>query len=182
MMAWEIVTMPATLASHEDPNVFDYSRMFRAAKKLGYTGSENDTSGIHVHVDRAFFTDSNLASSIMYYILENDWGHVARIAGRAESSYAKNLKVVKNMSKTSYEGLAGYVEIKKVFENLNGNYIDDRYSCINIMNRNTIELRFFKSTLNIKAFYAILQFVDAFARYVEHICLEFMAMEKRKTP
>lgn len=177
----EIVTMPATLASHEDPNVFDYGSMFRAAKKLGYTGSENDTAGIHVHVDRAFFTDSNLASSIMYYILENDWGHVAKIAGRAESSYAKNLKVVRNMSKTSYEGLAGYAEIKKIFRSLNENYEDDRYSCINILNRNTIEFRFFKSTLNTKAFFAILQFVDAFARYVEHICLEFMAMEKENT-
>ena len=43
----------------------------------------------------------------------------------------------------------------------------DRYHAINLTNRNTIEFRMFRGTLNIETFFATLQLVDNIVRYVK---------------
>lgn len=173
----ELVSHPATLASHKDESMFDYRGMFKGALALGYTGSGNDTAGIHVHVNKDFFTYPEVASSIMYAILENDWANVVKIAGRSGSDYARNKKALdKSSIPTNFNTLAGVTAVSNILDRCLRIYVDDRYSCINTSNRHTIEFRFFKSTLNIKAFYAILDFVDSFSRYVEEVSVEYTEM------
>ena len=48
-------------------------------------------------------------------------------------------------------------------------YSDDRYIAVNCNNRATYELRFFRSTLNEREFYAAIEFADASVRYTRAI-------------
>ena len=160
---FEVATMPATLKAHMDTNIFDYPRMFDAAKAMGFYGHDTDNSGIHVHVNRDFFGDSRglqfYQASKIAYLIENLWDKFERFS-RREIHQLDQWARKKDM-KYEYKSAGNSLE-----ESLSIEYDGDRYVAFNITKSNTFEFRIFRSTLNIETYYAILQLVSNLSNLV----------------
>lgn len=162
---FEIVTHPHTLESYQ--KTFNW----KSIKKLGNRGCRSwntTTCGIHVHVSRTAFGDSNEPK---YGSTEwNDWvlkrqahelrfmkliydnqRQVERISGRA-SSFAR------------FDDKGNLVNKVK-----HGHQRNDRYSAVNTENENTLEVRVFKGSLRPERVLSALEFVHASVEYTRDL-------------
>lgn len=152
---FEMVSHPMTRKYLESE--FDYENL-RELAKIGMRSAQTTSCGLHVHINSGFFADR--ASSLwrfmsLFYQNAEQWG---RIAGRTNNSYAKwdSTETSRLLNYTKGVGKRGrdYVH-----------YNADRYVALNLQNRNTIELRFFKGTLRPSTLKARLEAVHAVADY-----------------
>ena len=143
---FEIVSHPMTLAYHKS---IPWESGLRELGRMGFRSHDTDTCGLHIHVNKNFFT-VNQQIKLGIFIAENK-GYMERLGRRAENSYAK-FKDVK------YRG--------KRFANTND---EGRYEALNWQNRNTIEFRLYKGTLNYKTFMATLELTDAICWFVKTV-------------
>ena len=162
---FEIVTHPHTLESYQKN--FNWTSI----KKLSNRGCRSwntTTCGIHVHVSRTAFGDSDEPK---YGSTEwNDWvlkrqahelrfmkliydnqRQVERISGRA-SSFAR------------FDDKGNLVNKVK-----HGHQRNDRYSAVNTENENTLEVRVFKGSLRPERVLSALEFVHASVEYTRDL-------------
>lgn len=162
---FEIVTHPHTLDEYQ--KTFNWTSI----KKLSNRGCRSwntSTCGIHVHVSRTAFGDSNEPK---YGSTEwNDWvlkrqahelrfmkliydnqRQVERISGRA-SSFAR------------FDDKGNLVNKVK-----HGHQRNDRYSAVNTENENTLEVRVFKGSLRPERVLSALEFVHASVEYTRDL-------------
>ena len=142
---FEVVSHPLTLRAHK---VQDYSDMLQSLKQAGCRSHDVDTCGLHVHVSRAFFTQSELVKLGLFVYFNKSRLEV--FARRSENSYAK----FKPVNRSNY------------LESAESN---GRYEAINFEPHNTVEFRLFKGTLNVETFLATLEFCDAVSRFVKTV-------------
>ncbi len=146
----EIVSKPATIAQHKE--VF---KPFFDAKCAGLVATTN--CGIHVHVSRGHFGFMTLGR--LNAFMHKNKAQVVKIAGR-ESSYAQ-------FNRNSYEeGLLN------PWYSASGNKYDeaktftwDKYTCLNLTPRHTMEFRIYKSTTDWEEFCRFLEFTEAVVSY-----------------
>lgn len=159
---FEIISQPATLEYHIN-NKDNHEKMTRILTDNGFRSHDTGTCGLHCHINRNFFTEEEVAK--LLYIVSNTWEDLAVFSRRTESclnrwakKYGTNdadMDYLVNLSKSQRE----------------------RYYAVNLQNRNTLELRLFKGTLNNDTFYATLQLVDTLARAVKkHSLVELQTM------
>jgi len=146
----EIVTHPMSLDYHM--NSMPWASLTDQALELGYTSHKTDTCGLHVHINRNSFTDSlhfqDECIARVLYIVERFWQELLRFSRRTESQLKR------------WANRYGYkenpLEILDTAKSGHGN----RYRCINLENRDTIEFRIFRGTLKFSTILATLQLVD----------------------
>ena len=149
----EIVSMPMT------PEFFLANYPFDAIKKvkeLGCRSFDANTCGIHLHVSRDAFSDTHLWRFLQFHYRNPTFCQT--IAQRPSTTYA-------TWEENDGERLATISYVKK--KNTNPN----RYVAVNLQNEHTIELRYFKGTLNADAIRKNIQFVWALYDYTRDMSL-----------
>lgn len=134
---------------------FPYERL-RELSGMGMRSAQTRTCGLHIHINRSYFRTNPTTMyrfMSMFYRNTEQW---KKIAGRAESSYA-------TWDEYELERMLAYTK------SLNGPgypaHNSNRYVALNLQNRNTIELRFFKGTLRPESFIARIEAAHAVAQY-----------------
>ena len=158
---FEIVTHPMTL---------DYAMNhlkwggITALKRMGFESWSASTCGLHIHMSRSAFTDDKHLFKFVKFIYSNRIDLV-RFVGR-ESSYAKFGLDNFVSSWVDYDtGIRQQNSLMKMLKNNDTN--NDRYCAVNIQNAHTVELRFFKPSLNVTTVQAALQFCKASFDYTD---------------
>jgi hypothetical protein len=158
---FEIVTHPMTLDYHM--NDMEWEKLTQKALRIGYKSHKTDTCGLHIHINRTTFGNDTyyqeLCISRILFIIERFWEELLRFSRRNKDQV------------TDWANRYGFrhepVEILNTAKSGNCN---NRYTCLNLTNENTIEFRIFKGTLKSNTIIATLQLVN-------HLCDMASSME-----
>lgn len=123
---------------------------------------DTTTCGLHCHVNKQSFTDWEKSTAFMILWLDKNWDDMVKFSRRNYDSLEQWAK--KN-------DIPDYIKTENITDVLtlsNG----DRYNAINITNRDTIEFRLFRGTLNYKTLSATIEFVKLFCEWAESATLE----------
>ena len=147
---FEIVSHPLTLAYHM--NHMPWQEICENAIDMGYLSHTAGTCGLHIHVNRDSFGDSEerqeAAIARILFFVENHWQEMLRLSRRTQkqlndwcSRYGRKDNPKEQMD-----------HVKK--------QCADRYRAINLTNRTTIEFRLFRGTLRYTSLGATIQLVS----------------------
>lgn len=146
----EIVTHPMTLDYHltEMP----WGNVVAEALRMGYTSHKSCTCGLHVHVNRDAFGDTeaeqdDVIARILFFV-ENHWNELLRFSRRTRDQMEQ------------WAARYGRKDDPKAVLDSAKLHPYERYKCVNLTNRNTIEFRMFRGTLKLNTLIATLQMVD----------------------
>ena len=143
----EFVTHPCTPEYHL--KMMPYAEMLKTARDLGYRGV--DGSGIHVHINRDFFTDEDNVGNLIRFF-EEEWDSIIVFSRRKEHDASQ-------WAGRYFDGVIQKDDTpKKILEK--SKHSRNRYRAVNLCCDPTIELRVFRSTTELAHFQAIIQFVD----------------------
>jgi hypothetical protein len=158
---FEIVSHPMTL---------DYAMNhvnwagITALKRMGFESWNATSCGLHIHMSRNAFADDKHLFKFVKFIYSNRVDLV-KFVGR-ESSYAKFGLDNFVSSWMDYDtGTRSQKSLMSMLKDRDTN--NDRYCAINIQNANTVELRFFRPSLNVTTVQAALQFCKASFDYTD---------------
>lgn len=146
---FEIVTHPMTLEYHlkEMP----WAEVLAKAKEMGYLSHQAGTCGLHIHVNRTAFgeTESEQEEVIarILYFFEKHWEELLKFSRRTHKQLAQ------------WAARYGLKEHPKdILDHAKGNR--ERYTCVNLTNYYTAEFRMFRGTLRLNSLLATLQLID----------------------
>ena len=117
---------------------------------------EGDTSldcGMHVHVSRKAF--NSLAVSNLIVLVDNIWDELYKFSRRDMDELRWCSNRLEHMA-----GASKAVKKAEADEAATEDQHDDRYHAINVTNKNTVEFRIFKGTIDVDQVIANLQLVD----------------------
>ena len=135
-----------------------------ALKRMGFESWNASSCGLHIHMSRNAFADDKHLFKFVKFIYSNRVDLV-KFVGR-ESSYAKFGLDNFVSSWMDYDtGVRQQHSLMKMLKDQATN--NDRYCAINIQNAHTVELRFFRPSLNVTTVQAALQFCKASFDYTE---------------
>lgn len=153
----EIVTHPHTLKAFYK---FPWEQIVKIALDAGFRSNDTDTCGIHVHIDRAYFGPPGEKRDIGIYqlmrLIDRFRIPLQALARRRDADYAKWTPIYID-DVTKAEPLKAYEAQEYQMRHY------DRYHMINLENYNTVELRFFKGSLNLTTIRATLALVTSLA-------------------
>ncbi len=147
----ELVSHPMTLDYHKD--VMSWGEIMDRLVEMGYRSHKTSTCGLHCHINRtAFGKDYDEQESVIariLYFVEHHWAELLRFSRRTQAQMERwaNRYGMKDKPKELMD------DVKKRCSN--------RYTCVNILNYNTIEFRMFRGTLKYNTFIATLQLIDS---------------------
>lgn len=148
----EMVSHPMTLAywqGMEDK----VSSLTQALRQYGMRSWNTETAGIHVHVSADAFAGSDKHLWLFQQMFYRNPDAVAKYAGRESDQWAR-IRVAKG-------DVTYYTKTRK-----SGGYYDlHRYMAVNLTNRQTVEIRVFRGSLNPNRVYANLELVHALVEY-----------------
>lgn len=164
----EIATMPATLDAHL--NTFNWDMACAVAGAVGYRAHDTRSAGIHIHINRNFFSDDKklqlYRGSLMALVMERNWDSFVKFSRRRYDrldQWAKKKRLVENLPE-SFATSSTEIMINKFRDQYDG----DKYVALNMQHRNTFELRIFRSSLKPDTIKATLQFVYNLAYWCKH--------------
>ena len=167
---FEIISSTATVDFHI--NEYGWDELMDKAIQLGYTSHDSGCAGLHVHLDREYFTDATCSVEHVITILavnNADW--LKKFSRRRDFSYCKFPKDVVPFKGITF-GCTSADEVPEselmLIEVANG-FHADRYSCVNFRNSETIELRFSRGTLKFSTFVAIMQLTQMLADFTKRL-------------
>jgi hypothetical protein len=140
---FEVVSHPATYSIWKTQQI---PELLKWLVRRGCLSHDPGTCGLHVHLSRAFFSDSQI-NRIKCFFDEN-WGRIELLSRR--------------------RGNFRYCQ-REYFERadtLFGKPQDGRHTAVNVTHT-TVEIRVFRGTLNHRTFVATLQFCHAIAHYAK---------------
>ena len=148
---FELVSHPMSLQYHKEE--MPWAQILRRAAEMGYTSHQSGTCGLHVHVSRAAFGDTEAAQDAaiarVLYFFEKNWEELLKFSRRTQRQL------------DHWAARYGYREQPKdILEHAKKGCHAGRYTCVNLENRATIEFRIFRGTLKYNTFLATLQLVD----------------------
>lgn len=151
---FELVTHPMSLEYHQEE--MPWPEVLRTARSLGYRSHQTQTCGLHVHVSRKAFGETEEeqepAIARILYFVEKHWEELLKFSRRTPRQLER------------WAARYGYKDRpQEILEHAKKGSHAGRYSCVNLENRATIEFRMFRGTLKLNSFLATLQMVD-------HIC------------
>ena len=174
---FELITQPMTfnyIKSCEE----QFKQLMSNLQYHEYTGENNNCAGLHIHVSN---NDINtIMEEKIAYFLENNIEDTLILSRRGDNfgSYCK--PILSNCrGKLAIEKVLAYKDeitnMIDIDEFLN-QYLyekDDRYHLLNVTNDDTIEFRFFKSTLNHNHLIACVELVNAIVDMVVNDELDY---------
>ncbi|BDF69475.1 hypothetical protein CE91St41_04540 [Oscillospiraceae bacterium] len=148
---FEIVTHPMTLAFHRSR--MPWPDILEKAASMGYTSHKARTCGLHIHVNRSTFgeteeeQDARIARVL--YFFEKHWEELLKFSRRTERQLKR------------WAARYGYQEQPmEILDHAKKGFGGGRYSSVNLQNRDTVEFRIFRGTLKYNTLIATLQLVD----------------------
>lgn len=152
---FEVISHPMTLSYHKDK--MPWYELMNSALGLGYKSHNTETCGLHCHVNRNGFGETeeeqDAAIGRVVYFVEKHWNELVKFSRRKEANlnrWAARYSTISNTAKETYTKAKGKCS-------------NNRYLAINLTNSSTIEFRLFKGTLRYETFLATLELV-------KHIC------------
>lgn len=145
----EIVTHPMTLDYHL--HQMPWAAILNKAKELGYLSHQAGTCGLHVHVNRTAFGETE----------EEQEEVIGRILYFFEKHWEELLKFSRRTQKQLHHWAERYglkEHPKQVLDIAKGS--QERYMCVNLTNYHTVEFRMFRGTLKLNTLIATLQLLD----------------------
>ena len=148
---FEIVTHPMTLDFHL--HNMPWEQIVEEAKKLGYTSHQAGTCGLHVHVNRNAFGETEAQQDAVIarvlYFFEKNWEELLKFSRRTQSQLDQ------------WAARYGYKDQpKELLDHAKKSAHAGRYTSVNLTNKNTIEFRIFRGTLKHNTLIATLQLLD----------------------
>ena len=148
---FEIVTHPMTLDFHQ--NAMPWREILREAVEQGYQSHKTSTCGLHVHVNRSAFGDTERQQEAciarVLYIIEKFWDELLKFSRRTQRQLDR------------WAARYGYQEQPmEILNHAKKGSNTGRYASVNLQNRDTIEFRIFRGTLKYNTLIATLQLVD----------------------
>lgn len=148
---FEMVTHPMTLEYHMKE--MPWAKILQEAIRLGYTSHQASTCGLHVHVNRDAFGDTEEAQDVVIarilYFFEKNWEELLKFSRRTPRQLERWA--------TRY----GYKDQpKELLDHAKKGYHGGRYTSVNLTNTDTIEFRIFRGTLKHNTLIATLQLLD----------------------
>lgn len=151
---FEIVTHPGSL---------DYWRSsdrlrdaLAALQSDGWRSWNTSTCGLHVHVSRAAFTSrAHLFAFALFFYRNRD--QVARFSGRRAAALDRWASLNDHaIGSTSYY---------RLIDKVNGSECGVRYTAVNLANRDTVEIRVFRGTLDHTSVMGAIELLAALVRF-----------------
>ena len=130
-----------------------WARILQEAIRMGYTSHQANTCGLHVHVNRDAFGDTEEAQDAV----------IARILFFCESNWSELLKFSRRTPRQLEHWAARYGykdQPKELLDHAKKGSHGGRYTSVNLTNADTIEFRIFRGTLKYNTLIATLQLVD----------------------
>ena len=148
---FEMVTHPMTLEHHMKE--MPWAKILQEAIRLGYTSHQANTCGLHVHVNRDAFGESEAEQDVVIarilYFFEKNWEELLKFSRRTPRQLERWA--------TRY----GYKDQpKELLDHAKKGYHGGRYTSVNLTNTDTIEFRIFRGTLKYNTLIATLQLLD----------------------
>ena len=145
----EIVTHPMSLDFHF--NQMPWAALLDKAKAMGYRSHLANTCGLHIHVNRTAFGETEeeqeeVIARILYFF-EKHWEELLKFSRRTQTQLSRWA--------VRY-GIRD--QPKQVLDVAKGS--QERYTCVNLTNYHTIEFRMFRGTLKLNTLIATLQLLD----------------------
>lgn len=150
----EMVSHPITLEAWQDMES-GLTDMLAALRRSGFRSWNTESAGIHIHISFSAFTGERHIWLFQQMFYRNVRA-IERFAGR--SSHWGRLEVDK--------GYVGKVSKMKV---RGRGYGTERYMAVNLQNRDTLEIRVFRGSLNPERVLANLELVHAFTEYTRSL-------------
>lgn len=155
---FENITQPATLDYHLSLKD-KYSAVFDTLRNMGYKSQDTTCCGLHIHVNRAFFGNKFEHIRKLCYIVDAHWDDILTFSRRNAHNGLQYCKSIR----TYADNITAYVQ------KMNFNKAKDaHYACVNLQHDDTIEIRMFKSTLDIDTFFASLYFVQSICNIAKY--------------
>lgn len=148
---FEIVTHPMTLDYHLSE--MPWKGILNKCKALGYTSHKAGTCGLHIHVSRAAFGQTEYAQDAciarILFFVEKFWDELLKFSRRTPRQLER------------WAARYGYKEQPMdILDHAKKGSHAGRYTCVNLTNEDTIEFRMFRGTLKLNTLIATLQLVD----------------------
>ena len=159
---FEIITHPHTEDALYNMNWAD---TFKWLLKQGYRSHDVSTCGLHMHISRKLFQDASAICKMMYFY-EKFRNEVIRISRRAKDRVDRWAGFYLQPSQVTR------ANIENAFMSYNGGGHSCRYKCVNVTNRNTVEIRIMRGTLKLSTFLATLDFIITVAKNANNISWE----------
>lgn len=146
---FEIVTHPMSLDFHKSQ--MPWEAVLSKARDMGYLSHQAGTCGLHVHVNRTAFGDTEaeqeeVIARILYFF-EKHWEELLKFSRRTRRQLQQ------------WADRYGLKEHPKdILKHAKGDHA--RYTCVNLTNEETIEFRMFRGTLKFNTLIATLQLLD----------------------
>lgn len=142
---FEINTAPSSLYLQK----LRVKKACEVIKKYTHYDPGTSNAGIHIHVDRRFFSKEGIEKFISFFCISKNTNFIKCVAGRLSSNWAKRV------SKDTYnEGMPWY----------SASSHEGKCAIVNTCHTNTLEVRAFASSLDFLTIAARLEFVAALAR------------------
>ena len=148
---FEMVTHPMTLAYHQTE--MPWAAILRKAVQMGYTSHQAGTCGLHVHVNRAAFgntesvQDAVIARTLFFF--EKFWDELLKFSRRTQGQL------------NQWAARYGYKDQpQEILDHAKSGRHAGRYTAVNLTNADTIEFRMFRGTLKYNTLIATLELLD----------------------
>lgn len=135
---FELVTGKCSLAVHQ----VMWPEIAKTTIAAGGRSWNHSSTGLHVHLSRAWFTPLTLGKFLVFVNSEATRPCIVKLAGRSCPNYAKLSK-----------------------KKLTDKHSEGRYEAVNLTNAKTIEVRIFKGTLHVGHILADIEFCHAAAMW-----------------
>lgn len=167
---FEIVSHPATLGFYM--NHFRWEGITKL-RRHGFKSWNASTCGLHIHLSRTAFTSDKHLTVFVMFLFKNA-NQLIQFAGRNSERYAtwekgKFMNAYNNWTSGDVEIELSLPKFIKM-----GRRNEDRFTAINLRNRDTIELRFFRPSLRPETVQAALQMCDAVHQYSDILTINDM--------
>ena len=131
---------------------FPWEQMMDAAVAMGYRSHQATTCGLHVHISRDAFGRTEQAQEAaiarLLFFVEKHWNELLKFSRRT------------NRQLERWAARYGYKDTPKEMMDHAKSYHYGRYTCVNLTNTETVEIRIFRGTLKYNTFIATLQLVN----------------------
>lgn len=168
---FEIVSHPATLGFYMTHFPWDGVSGLR---RMGFHAWKAKSCGLHIHLSRSAFTDDKHLTLFIKFLYDNK-NELVQFAGRDSARYASwdKLKFTNgyndwNSDLVIAEGLPKFIK--------SGQRNSDRFTAVNLRNRDTVELRFFRPSLRPETVQAALMMCDAIHQYTNVLTIPDLTM------
>ncbi len=169
---FEIVTHPMThdFFKNEATEFWKTLKVLRDTHRVMSWGTT--TAGIHIHISRTGFKGGPHMHRFLNLVYSNE-NLFSGIAGRTSDRWAKFDDV--NAARRDGEDENGYTQYKR-YRSFKHKILDgrntDRYSAVNTQNRDTLELRIFKSTTKPERIKGYMDLAHASVEYTRNLTLQ----------